>query len=164
MQRMGYTTEFSGRIHIEPLLSQDEIKYLLLFANTRRMRCEQGPYYVARGGFAGQDNGPDVLDYNEPPHGQPSLWCQWVPTEDGSGLEWNEMEKFYFAFEWMQYLVEHFLKPNALARQAAPQEFAFLQGHEMNGLIQAQGEEPEDQWTLFVSQNRVGMVDGHVTL
>ena len=37
-------------------------------------------------------------------------------------------------------------------------------GHEMNGLIQAQGEDPLDQWTLFVSENRVGMVDGHVRL
>ena len=106
---MGYTTEFTGRIHIEPPLNEDEYKYLQLFSSTRRMKCEQSPYYVAREGFMGQDNGPDVLDYNEPPQGQPGLWCQWVPTEDKAGLEWNGVEKFYFAMEWMQYLVEHFL-------------------------------------------------------
>jgi len=64
----------------------------------------------------------------------------------------------------MQYLVEHFLQPDPLARQAHPEEFAFLQGHELNGLIQATGEELFDLWTLFVSENRVGVVDGHITL
>lgn len=119
---------------------------------------------MARGGFMGQDNGPDVLNYNEPPHGQPSLWCCWIPTQDGRALEWNGSEKFYGALEWMQYLVEHFLQPSPLARQAQPEDFEFLQGHELNGLIQAQGEYPLDQWTLFVSENRVGMIDGHVTI
>jgi hypothetical protein len=164
MLGMDYDTEFEGRIYIEPPLSEDERKYLNAFSDTRRMKCEQGPYYVERGGYMGQEKGPDVRDFNTPPEGQPSLWCQWVPTEDGSALEWNGDENFIAPVEWMQYLIEHFLQPNPLARQAQPEEFAFLQGHELNGLIRAQGEVDDDQWTLFVTENRVGVVDGHLHL
>jgi hypothetical protein len=49
---MGYTTIFDGQISVEPPLNPEEIKYLNKFADTRRMACEQGPYYVDRGGFA----------------------------------------------------------------------------------------------------------------
>jgi hypothetical protein len=70
---MGYTTMFDGHVAVEPPLSADEIVYLNKFAETRRMRCLQGPYYVGRGGLGGQARGDDVLEYNCPPEGQPSL-------------------------------------------------------------------------------------------
>jgi len=41
----------------------------------------------------------------------PSIYCQWVPTEDGTGLEWDGAEKFYYCTEWLGYLVAHFFKP-----------------------------------------------------
>jgi len=53
---MGYTTNFDGKIRIEPPLSQEEVKFLNKFNSTRRMDCKQGPYYVDRGGFHGQDH------------------------------------------------------------------------------------------------------------
>lgn len=43
---MGYTTTFYGQVAVEPPLSAKEIVYLNKFAETRRMRCLQGPYYV----------------------------------------------------------------------------------------------------------------------
>ena len=49
-----------------------------------------GPYAVADTGF----RGPDVKDYNRPPQGQPGLWCDWTPTDDGSAIRWNGTEKF----------------------------------------------------------------------
>jgi hypothetical protein len=153
---MGYTTDFSGSIAIEPPLNQQEIDYLNKFSGTRRMSCEQGPYYVGRGGFAGQDHGPDVRDYNRPPVGQPGLWCQWVPTADGSAIEWNGGEKFYDSEEWMAYLIGHFLKPGA----AASAELSFLQAnHTLNGTIKAQGEDMDDRWKLVVKDNVVSRID-----
>lgn len=41
----------------------------------------------------------------------PSIYCQWVPAEDGTGLEWDGVEKFYYYTEWLEYLVAHFFKP-----------------------------------------------------
>lgn len=152
---MGYTTTFQGQIDIVPPLNQEEIDYLKKFSNSRRMLCDQGPYFVDRGGYCGQDAGPDVIDYNRPPTGQPGLWCKWEPTEDGTAIEWNGAEKFYDSAEWMQYLIDHFLKPGAEAKDALP----FLQAnHVCIGAIKAQGEDMDDRWKLIVDNNVVTTV------
>jgi hypothetical protein len=152
---MGYTAEFRGRVELKPPLNAGEIAYLRKFSHTRRMACVQGPYYVDRGGLAGQGEGPDVLHYHQPPECQPGLWCQWVPTEDGTALVWDGGEKFDDADEWMSYLIQHFLWANAHAFQLDPERFVFLQGHDCHGVIEAQGEEGEDHWALVVCHNQV---------
>ncbi len=126
-------------------------------ADTRRMDCEQGPYYVDRGRGAGQDESdPGIRDYNTPPEGQPGLWCRWVPTEDGTAIEWSGDDKFYDADEWMPYLIDHFLKPGALGSGQLP----FLQAnHTMNGTIKAQGEDMDDRWKIVVKNNEVTRID-----
>lgn len=148
---MGYTTDFEGRVEIEPPLNQKEIDYLTKFNETRRMNRTKGPYFVEGSGFMGQERDDDIRDYNHPPEGQPSLWCQWVPTEDGTAIVWDEGEKFYESPEWMAYLIEHFLGRNPKAKSVLP----FLEGHTLNGTISAQGEDPKDKWLLHVQDNKV---------
>lgn len=150
---MGYTTDFDGQIDVVPPLNEAEIAFLNKFAGTRRMDCEQGPYYVDRSGFAGQDDDPKVRDHNHPPEGQPSLWCQWVPADEGDAIVWDGNEKFYESPEWMAYLIEHFIGKNPKAKSELP----FLQGHVLNGTISAQGEEPSDMWLLHVKDNVVSV-------
>jgi hypothetical protein len=149
---VGYTTSFSGSVRISPPLNAEEIAFLTKFNETRRMHCQQGPYYVDRGGFMGQDHDLDVLDYNRPPPGQPGLWCKWRPTEDGTKIVWDGGEKFYDSPEWMKYIIAHFLAPGAIAKSELP----FLQAnHTVSGTIEAQGEESDDRWDLVVQDNRV---------
>lgn len=149
---MGYTTEFEGIIRIEPRLNAEEIAYLKKFNKTRRMARQKGPYFVDGTGQFGQGSDSDILDHNQPPGGQPGLWCQWTPTEDGTGIEWDGGEKFYNAEEWMAYIIDHFLKPDAVAKTVLP----FLQAnHVLNGEIDAQGEEDDDKWRLIVRNNTV---------
>ena len=153
---MGYTTEFDGEISIEPPLNEHEVSYLERFAGTRRMHRRKGPYYVDAAGFAGQDHEEDVLDYNSPPIGQPGLWCQWIPEQNGRVLEWDQGEKFYESEAWMAYLIDHFLKPGAEAQRHGLPEFEhFTFDHVLNGVIYAQGEEPDDVWRLIVNDNEV---------
>jgi hypothetical protein len=155
---MGYTTEFDGRIEIVPPLNGEEIAYLNLFAGTRRMDREEGPYHAEDDGDFGQSRAPGIRDYNRPPAGQPNLWCNWVPTDDGTAIEWNGGEKFYDASEWMAYIIDHFLKPGA----AAP--LPFLQkNHTLNGTIDAQGEDRNDRWLLVVEDNRVSTKQAQIT-
>lgn len=150
---MGYTTEFTGQVKVEPPLNPSEIDYLRQFAATRHMKRARGPYYV------GTDEA-DVSDQNNPPAGQPGLWCSWEPTDDGTAIEWNEMEKFYDAQEWMRYLVDHFLKPDAYAcGDVAPQFANFTFDHVVNGTIDAEGEERDDVWQLVVTDNIVTRID-----
>ncbi len=156
---MGYTTEFEGKIAVEPPLSAEEIAYLKLFANTRRMDRTLGPYFVEGSGFHGQGDDSDILNSNKPPEGQPGLWCQWEPSEDGTAIEWDGSEKFYNSEQWMKYLIDHFLKPNCLAKSELP----FLQAnHVLNGVIGAQGEEDDDVWRLVVEDNRVFREDATI--
>lgn len=151
---MGYTTEFEGSIAVEPPLSAEEISYLTKFNDTRRMRRKNGPYCVEGSGFSyGVDS--DVIDHNNPPEGQPGLWCQWRPTEDGKDIIWDGGEKFYDSPEWMQYIIDHFIGVDPIAKKVDPENFAFLQGHVCNGQIEAQGEYSDDRWLLIVENNKV---------
>lgn len=148
---MGYTTTFEGRVAVVPPLSKEEIDFLNKFAATRRMNRTKGPYFVDGSGPAGQGNDPDIRDHNAPPQGQPGLWCQWVPTEDGAAIEWDGGEKFYDPVEWMAYLIEHFIGSAPQAKAQLP----FLQPHTLNGVIEAEGEESGDIWRLIVKDNEV---------
>jgi len=159
---MGYTTEFWGKINIEPALNEKEVAYLLKFSDTRRMARGKGEYYVDGTGMAGQGRDPDIIEYNSPPPEQPGLWCQWIPTEDGKAIEWNETEKFYHSAEWMWYLIQNFLKPESFAKIRFPKQFAFLRGHTCNGDIEAQGEDSGDRWNLIVKDNEVFVEAGHM--
>lgn len=158
---MGYTTDFRGGINIEPVLCTEEIEYLLKFADTRRMLRKKGDYFVDGTGVGGQGRDPDIIDYNIPPPEQPSLWCNWIPTVDGSMIEWDENEKFYQSAEWMWYLIQNFLKPSPIAKLRFPKQFTFLEGHICNGEIDAQGEESDDRWCIVVKNNVVIVKRNH---
>src|SRR5690349_23867728 len=85
---MGYTTYFNGSIDIVPPLNEDEISFLKDFATTRRMHRANGPLFVKGEGHYGQGHGPDeIYDSNRPDPDQPGLWCQWVPSEDGTYID-----------------------------------------------------------------------------
>lgn len=159
---MGYTTYFSGSVEIVPPLNQAEAEYLRCFAESRRMKRTAGAYFADPGNDSGQGARSDeILDYNAPPEGQPGLWCQWVPTEDGSALEWDEGEKFYESAEWMAYLVDHFLKPGAEASKSGDPQFVdFTFDHVCNGVIEADGEDSDDRWRIVVCDNVVTAQDG----
>lgn len=162
---MGYTTYFTGHFNISPPLEPAQVTYLNLFNSSRRMKRDpniaatlpdpareavglpigtEGAYFVGGAGYAGQDRDASILDYNEPPSGQPSLWCDWMISDEGlGGLEWDETEKFYNYVEWLEYLIEHFLKP---------------WGRTLNGEVEYQGEDPADFGKIQVNDNKVTLL------
>jgi hypothetical protein len=158
---VGYHTGFEGLFHLDRPLAPEHKAYLTAFSDTRRMRRDtarvgrlrdpvrravglppgvEGGYFVGGRGFAGQDRDASVLDYNVPPEGQPGLWCEWEPTADGAGIRWNGAEKFYDYVEWLEYLIEHFLRP---------------WGYRLTGEVFWQGERSEDRGVIVVEENRV---------
>lgn len=162
---MGYTTDFDGEVTIEPPLNQDEIDFLTDFNQTRRMHRSGGPLYVKGEGPMGQGHGPDqVHDHNQPGPDQPGLWCQWVPSDDGTFLEWDGGEKFYHPAEWMDYIVNKLLSP--ASRSYVDQHLGederlknFTCNHFVNGEIYADGEDADDNWKLKVTNNIVEVVE-----
>lgn len=144
---MGYTTDFHGALKLNKQLSEDDKTFLKKLASTRRMARNvdakygvEGEFYVDGEGMFGQDIEDNVIDHNRPPRTQPSLWLQWVPTEDGWGIEWDGNEKFYNYVEWLEYLIEKILAPR---------------GYVLNGEVEWYGEDREDMGKISVKDNVV---------
>jgi len=157
---MGYTANFEGCVRLDKPLTVPQFSFLKAFSESRRMQRDakkvekltdklreavglpvgiEGGYYVA-GGLHGTTGQEGIKDHNKPPKGQPGLWCQWVPTSDGCGIQWDGGEKFYDYVAWMKYIIEHFLKPWGITA---------------NGLIRWYGEERSDVGTIVVKDNEV---------
>ena len=87
---MGLNTDFYGRFSFDHPLTAEHRTLLKDFAEE-----EHEDEY----GLMGMDGKP------------PTAYCQWIPTEDGTGLEWDGVEKFYYYGEWLEYLIARFFKP-----------------------------------------------------
>jgi len=143
---MGYSTDFLGTLNLNKKLTKEDSKFLQGLNATRRMKRNlegygvDGEFFVEKLNDFGQENTPDVVDHNSPPSTQPSLWCNWIPTLDGMGLEWDSGEKAYNMEDWVVYLINRYLEPR---------------GYVVNGEVEAQGEERGDNWTIRVVDNVV---------
>lgn len=153
---MGYTTEFFGQFKLNKKLDKHLHMFFKKLSETRRMARNLPPEYGVEGelfvdgdGFAGQIKDASVIDHNRPPKTQPSLWCGWTPTEDGTAIEWNCGEKFYGYTEWLAYLIK-ILK---------------AQRYVLNGDVGYRGEDIEDVGVIRVRDNKIttytfqGMLD-----
>lgn len=154
---MGYTTDFIGHIDIHPRLTIAEQQYLLAFAASRRFNRAGGPYEVPGNPAADHDERPADLDmYNTPAPGQPSLWCGWQPCWDGCCLSFDGREKFYGATEWLGYLIDHFLAPQAQASNTGLACFAdFRFDHVLDGIIAACRRDTRELYLIRVANNIV---------
>jgi hypothetical protein len=160
---MGYTTDFHGRFNLDRPLTPAHKAYLEAFAGSRRMARnatlaeklpdpiriaaglpigQDGAYYVGGkdDGNFGQNKDSSVIDGNSSGRSMPGLWCQWVPTNDGAGIEWDGGEKFYEYQEWLGYLIANFLRP---------------WGYVVNGTVTWEGEDSSDKGKLIVKDNTI---------
>lgn len=156
---MGYDTEFSGSLTITPALSDEQIQYLNLFHNTRRMQRDtdilQATYQGKHGILGTSDYGPQgsyfafddwnmwqvrhwsIIDFNMPVQWL-SLWCPWFIN-----YEWElECESGYEYQEWLRFLINHFFKP---------------WGVYLNGKVRWRGEEFDDMGAILVKDNNVAV-------
>jgi len=102
---MGYTTEFSGRFVANKKFTKALSNQLNKLAETRHGgNCDVHP-------------------------GFPGFWCQWVPSADGCGIEWDGGEKFYAYDRWLQLIIDRYLKPA---------------GVELSGRVLYRGEDADD--------------------
>ena len=163
---MGYTTDFEGVFTLDKPLTPEHKKYLEQFSHTRRMKRNssktekladpyrkavglsvgiEGGYHVGTSTNFGQKDDTSIVEYNEPPSGQHSLWCDWTPTEDGTEIEWNGSEKFYKYVEWLDYIMRN---------------FTCRWGYMMNGEVTWQGEDDDDIGRIIVANNNVSVLRG----
>lgn len=115
---MGYDTSFQGQITITPPLPAEVVAKINAFADDRH-----------------DDN---IF---------PGNYCQWVAREDGSEIAWDEGEKFYNYVEWMEYVIDNFIKPSGCVG---------------NGVIQWEGKEQGDVGQIKIVDNVVTSVKGSI--
>ena len=150
---MGYTTEFSGQFTFNKPLDDDTYQLVTGLATTRRMKRnvdeekygKDGEFYIEGGGYAGQADEDNIVDYNRPPADQPGLWLQWVPTDDRWHLEWDGGEKFYYYVEWLEYLIKKIFAPR---------------GYVLHGEVRWRGEDFDDIGVITVEDNKVSTKEG----
>jgi hypothetical protein len=156
---MGYTTIFEGNFELDKHLDDEIFNLLKGLSETRRMK--RNPEILEQLGygnaelfgvdgefFVGKDFEyfcPSIINQNIPPGKQPGLWLQWVPNDDRRSIIWDGAEKFYHADKWIVYLIERVLEPR---------------GYVLNGVVNAQGEDDDDQWHIQIADNHVLVVDG----
>ena len=120
---MGYTTEFSGEFALDKPLTIAQKQELEAFAEERHGGNTEA--------FAGY----------------PGFWCQWVPNDDGTAIKWDGGEKFYSYVQWLQYIIDHFIKPWGLT---------------LNGEVAWFGEEDDDLGKILVRENIITTLQGTV--
>ena len=124
--RMGHTTDFLGHINVEPRLNDAEVAYLTAFSKSRRCDRAGGPYAVPMNPYVDDADALDTETANRTPDGQPGYRCHWVPCVDGCCLAYDGNEKFYGPDRWLAYLIDHFLRPGALAAASGEHWFRGL--------------------------------------
>lgn len=169
---MGYNTDFWGSISITPPLNEHEINYLRQFAERDFMSTTTGPYAVSNRARWDEADQASPSGLSAAQHA-PGSACQWIPSDDGTELEYDQQEKFYESTIWMAYLIDTFLKPGATAQHDLahripgwiyPEELQhFTFDHACNGEIDAQGEDSDDRWRLVVRDNLVSTQHGAIT-
>jgi hypothetical protein len=151
---MGYSTDFEGSFTLDKPLSIAQYNYLKAFNEIRhvsrheniteklpdRLRTKVGLPVGVEGEFYVGDADEGVIDQNQEAKTQPGLWCQWTPTEDGEGIEWDGGEKFYNYVEWLEYIITSFIKP---------------WGFKLNGEVKWEGESNKDMGKIVVKDNKV---------
>lgn len=151
---MGYTTDFIGQLEIRPRLNEQEIEYLTAFTQSRRCLREGGPYAVPDNPLAESAAEFPGDTYNIPSHGQPQLWCDWEICWDGCCLAWSGKEKSYEMTRWLEYLIDHFLKPAGRASgHPGFEEFTF--DHEVEGQLVGCRRDTKELFSISVRANRV---------
>lgn len=119
---MGYTTDFDGRINFSRPLTVPEFNELKKFS--------------------------EYMDRSQNPEGAPDAYCQWEPTPDGEGLQWDGGEKFYEYTAWLRWLADNWFKPKGII---------------LNGTLRYQGEEIGDVGRIEVKDSVVTEVELEVT-
>ena len=160
---MGYTTAFSGQFTITPKLKLHHNRYLKALATTRRMKRDpnvledyidklrqdvglplgdEGEFYVGSVEDLdwGQSRDKSIISYNLPPSNQPSLWLQWLPSEDGDCYMWDGAEKFYDYVDWLKYVIKNFFDP---------------WGYKLNGQVAWSGEDRSDIGVITITDNLI---------
>lgn len=127
---MGNSTDYVGRVGIDPPLNDREIAYLTALMATSYDDREEVAF--------------------EPP----SARCGWRLGDDGRSLVWDADADVDEMIVWLRYLIAHFLKPRARAVGTAGVE-GFTFDHVVEGIVVGCQRDSGGLTQITVRRNRV---------
>lgn len=159
---MGFSTRYLGHLDIQPPLNDSETEWLRAFGEIDRRHYNE-PYEVAMNPRAlrietwqQRGSGGDAFKSLAPPDGSPYPHLDWAPCYEGCCLAWYGTEKSRMAEEWLQYLIDHFLRPGAHARLDGRQAFErFTFDHTLNGVIAAERNDTLELFLIVCRDNTI---------
>lgn len=155
---MGYNTNVIGHIEVHPPLSLVEQRYLTTFSRLRHYDRPGGPYEIVGNPgaeYTREASLPTELTNSIAP-GQPNYWCDWEPCWEGCCLVHSGKEKSYSLRAWLEYLIEHFLRPGAVGQQSgSPWLEGFSFDHVLNGIVACCRTDNRALWLIRVEDNEV---------
>ena len=147
---MAYSTHYLGHIKVTPPLNDVEYQYLTAFAETPHVEEDAGPYVVDDNPLAPRPVGPDGYAVLNRRDDVPDVACCWVPSCHGECLVINrDHGEHRAAAEWLQWLVDHFLKPAAHASATGLSEFeGFTFNHSLDAAVAAHRSDSGRLWLI----------------
>lgn len=159
---MGYSTRYLGRLRIEPVLNDAEVEWLRAYARTHRPFHPTDPYAVPMNPGAEHLTDPEAQRLPGGGYMLPAadviglLRCDWRPCVQGCCLVWDKAEKSNTAQQELTYLVDHFLRPGALAADDGRADFAdFTFDHHVDGIIAAERGDTGELFLLVAESDEV---------
>ncbi|WP_295697499.1 hypothetical protein [Lapillicoccus sp.] len=154
----GYSTTYIGHLDITPPLNAAEVEWLTALAEWQG--GPQGDVFTvpmnprAVWSLAMAKAGGSIA--SSAPEGMPRGTTDWRPCLDGCRLEWDRIEKSNDAIPSIRFLVDHFLGPQALARDAGGDDFAaFSFDHALDGVIAAYRDDTEELFLIRAEDSRL---------
>lgn len=151
---MAYSIDYVGHIKVTPPLNEAEFSYLTAFCESTH-EFGMGKYDVSDNPRAPHpDGGARVL---ERPKDLPDVFCPWLPSCAGRCLVIpDDGSDRRDAAVWLQFLVDHFLKPGGHASRTGIDEFAsFTFDHSLDAVVAAHRSDSGALWLIRADGDEV---------
>lgn len=145
-------TDFIGHFDVHPALNEAEVAYLTVWSGHRHWDCLSGVYRPK----SSPGKHDTTADFDRPGPGQPSLWCRWTPSADGTSIVWDGDPDFAEPTAWLRYLVRHFLAAGAETEGILPELFGrFTYDHVVSGAVVGRRRDDRGLFAVKAKANRV---------
>ena len=152
---MGFDTQYLGHLVITPRLNPAEVEWLSGFADWGALpdgdpfHLPMNPRAALTKAFA--DAGGSMAGPRTVPYGV----HDWRVCGHGDRISWVRSEKSNDAVQALEFLVEHYLGPEALARHSDSPDFAaFTFDHRLDGVIAAERNDTDELFLLRATDSR----------
>jgi hypothetical protein len=151
---VGFNTEYLGHLRITPTLNRAEVEWLSGFADWGALRdadpfrLPMNPRAALSKAFA--DAGGSISGHRAVPYGVQ----HWRVCDHGDRIRWVRSEKSNDAVQALRFLVQHYLGPDARAKDSDNPDFAaFTFDHRLDGLIVGERDDTDELFLIRVEDS-----------